>query len=296
MLLTAVDPDLLLYEVKEWNEQREDVLRRMRALATHRSMMRQGGAKLAISNGFASHIYSRFPWDITAKNIPELRDLRRFVTDDISKAEFVAEFSDYEDSSLLPHGITCAIVLTSDTYAIWLDLLVAAIHRQDSLGWQMQVATWAIPIERSGVTELTVAFRHGDVVREEHVSLIWDEESWQQAFATQDAWPDLRLCAERYFLGHSGLRNHPTVRQEPFELEYTDAFWKSVERQPDMHRALIRSVAKLIYGVRDPGLGDEQFGNRRRCRVSDFWRVHYRQEGDKIFLEEFGEHDIGIKA
>ena len=296
MLLTAIDPDLLLYDEIEWNEQREDVWRRMRALTTHRAMMRQDGVKLAISNSFASHIYNRFPWNLTARNIPELRDLRRFVTDDLNKAEFVTEFGDYANSSLSPEGITCTVVLTPDTHAIWLDLLVTAIHRQDSFGWRVQVATWTMPVERTGVTELIVAFRHDDVVREEHVPLVWDDESWQQALATQDAWPDLRLCAERHFLGNSGLRNHPSARREPFELEFTDTFWKSVERQPDMHGALIRSVAKLIYGIRDPGLGDELWGNRRRFRVSDFWRVHYRQVGDRIILEEFGEHDIGIRA
>jgi hypothetical protein len=90
------------------------------------------------------------------------------------------------------------------------------------------------------------------------------------------------------------MRRYPGVRERPIPLECTDAFWKSVDRLEErLRRALIQALTKRAYGILDASLGDEPLGEIRRFRVTDFWRVHYRDQGDRLTLEEFGPHSIG---
>ena len=35
-------------------------------------------------------------------------------------------------------------------------------------------------------------------------------------------------------------------------------------------------------------------GQIRRFRVTTFWRVHYYELDDRLVLEEFGEHNMGL--
>ena len=56
--------------------------------------------------------------------------------------------------------------------------------------------------------------------------------------------------------------------------------------------SMIESLTKRVYGVFE-GLGDEQIErNKRRFRVTYFWRIHYRIEDDHMVLLAFGPHDM----
>ena len=128
------------------------------------------------------------------------------------------------------------------------------------------------------------------------IPLVWDEVSWDASLESQNFWPDLEKCVEIYFRSNPGMQSYRQAREHPVPFTCTDAFWKSVQDycDPTMRRLLIKAIAKKVYGILDSKLNDEPIGDLRRFRVTLFWRVHYRQCGDNIVLEEFGPHDIGL--
>ena len=106
----------------------------------------------------------------------------------------------------------------------------------------------------------------------------------------------MQRCIELHFRTNPGMRDYAEARERPMPFECTDAFWRSVERfcqGEQLRRSLITALTKRAYGILDVSLGDESLGEIRRLRVTDFWRVHYREEGDRLVLEEFGPHSIG---
>jgi len=129
-----------------------------------------------------------------------------------------------------------------------------------------------------------------------HLPLVWDDDSWAIQLVTLEWWPDLSRCVELHFRTNPGMRHYPVAREQPIPFECTDAFWKSVDRfcrDKQKRRSLIEALTKRVYGILDASLGDEPFGEVRRFRVTDFWRVHYREEHDRLVLEEFGPHSMG---
>ena len=92
------------------------------------------------------------------------------------------------------------------------------------------------------------------------------------------------------------MQNYYRVRGQPIPFECTDGFWKSVDDycQPNMRHLLVKAIAKKVYGILDASLHDEPLGQIRRFRVTTFWRVHYYELDDRLVLEEFGEHNMGL--
>ena len=92
--------------------------------------------------------------------------------------------------------------------------------------------------------------------------LVWGAESWARQLASQDTWPDLRSCVELYFMSNPAMRNYTGVREHPIPFEYSESFLRSVEttRDAQLQQALIKALAKKVYGVLDSGLHDEPFG------------------------------------
>ena len=107
----------------------------------------------------------------------------------------------------------------------------------------------------------------------------------------------MHKLADLYYQTNEGLRSHEGQYEEPLAISWTDGFTDSLDefcQEPPLRRALVEAVTKLVHGILDPALGDEQIRDFRRCRVTEFWRVHYRRSQYGISLEQFGPHDRSL--
>lgn len=108
---------------------------------------------------------------------------------------------------------------------------------------------------------------------------------------------ELNELVKAHFAVNPALNTCCDALVQPLEISYTSRFKKDLERYSDLHikKALLESLTKKVYDIKDKGLGDEEFKGHRRFRVTDYWRVNYKVGRDRIQLFEFGPHDIGIK-
>lgn len=299
MLLTALDPALLIYRYPDWRENEEHCLRRFAALALHRRMIRQYGQKLAMSDGFASVIQHDFPWTSDYRGIGELRDLRQFILEDLQRAHNVhTRFSG--TAHIEPAGVVCQHADAADVVDCWKELLCGCVLEALSSEFQPQVATWDTHDvhECNGTLVLATAGGDGRGLTEQHrLPLVWDEDSWAEQLATLDWWPDLHRCVEFCFAANPDMRHHEAARARPLEFECTAAFSRSVDRfcqeEEFIRRSLIKALTKKVYGIQDTGLRDERFRSVRRFRVTRDFRVHYALENDVLVLLDFGHHATG---
>jgi len=247
-----------------------------------------------MTNSFAALTYQSFPCN--AADIPELRDLRLLILEELQRALYV-DPGVAGDVTFEPTGIVCEYVEVPEIIAAWKLLLCGCLDQRMLSQFDPQIATWETVSLRRHSGGIRVIFCNSDgqagaEVRE--FPLVWDKDTWAIQLVTQDWWPDLHLCVELHFSTNPGMRNYPAVREQPIAFECTRAFWRSVNRlcrQADRRR-LIEALAKLVYGIHDASLGLEPIGETWRFRVTDFWRVHCRREADRFVLEEFGPHDI----
>ena len=296
MLLSALDPSLLMYQEQDWRTRQSHFFDRINSLMLHRRVIRQYQQRMAISNEVAALVYKWFPWNAGFKAIAELRDLRQFILEELGRARYIAKTKAAKDISLQPTDLTCGHVGSPTVLDAWKELLCACVEEEANSEFDVQVATWGTPVHLASSQAIIVTVNERAGPEDHCIPLVWDENSWASRLQSQDSWPDLHRCVELYFRANAGMRMHPRARQCPIPFVWTDTFWKSVEDlcQPQMRQLLVKAVAKRVYGILDARLHDEPLGNIRRFRVTDFWRVHYRVLDDKIVLDEFGEHDMGL--
>ena len=259
-------------------------------------MVRKYGQRFVVSQNYLSSVYESFPWNPTYKNIPEMRDLRRFVLEELGKAYWADAEGIQGTTSLRPAGLTCQYVTNSDFWSAWMDLLRSCVASQTTLDFDVQVATWdAQATSGRGQSMVLTVSRQGKTEVHE-LPLIWDQKGWSDQLSAMDVWPDLQKCVELYYLGNSGLQDFAGVRTRPIPFGCTETFVKAARElgRGGVRLSLVKALTKRVYGVLDAGLVDEQFGEIRRLRVTGFWRVHYREVGQRLIFEDFGEHDIGM--
>jgi hypothetical protein len=297
VLLLVFDPALLVYQYEDWQAREPHCFSRFDALSLHRGMIKEYSQKMAMSYTFAALIQQFFPWN-RYRSIGELRDLARFFYEDLQKAEYI-DTKTAGEASLQPTGVVCQYVEVPEVVDAWKGLLCGCVDETVLTEFDPQIATWetASLREHSGSMTLTIHDSEiGASTQAHHLPLVWNDDSWATQLVTQDWWPDLQRCVELRFRTNLGMRDYPEARGKPISFECTDTFWKSVDRfckDERLRRSLIAALTKRVYGILDAGLRDESFGEIRRFRVTDFWRVHYREEGDYLVLEEFGQHSIG---
>ena len=296
MLLSIIDPDLLVYERKHWESDFQQFIERLNTLILHRRFIRAHHQNIAITFELAAIVYEVFPWSSSYRDFPELRDLRLFMTQDLNRVQYVDSVPSQQVSPS-PDGLTCRYVASSSILNAWRSLLGGCAKEQANSEKDFVVATW-IALGNTIDTPFLDVTLSGDIESETHSFLVaWDEGSWANCLASQSPWPDLKECVDLYYLTQPAIRNLPGVKDTPTDFICTDDFWKSVERfcKPNMRQALIKAIAKKVYGVLDAGLHDEPLsGGIRRLRVTEFWRIHYTYNQSVIVFQEFGEHNMGL--
>ncbi len=295
MFLTAFDPDLLIYSEAHWRTRQHCFYKRAGALAEHRDANRYYGQSIAISHELAALVYQSFPWHDSYRSIPELRDLRQFVLEDLGRVCKIMHRPRASEVTFQPEGVTCVKISDDEVIELWKDLLAVCLDREVALGVDFQIATWPSAIVTSGCDHLRLSIFCQSACESHRIPLVWSGASWKRRLRFRDFWPDLHRCVELYSqasIAGLGTRGSKT----PVAFDCTDDFWKSVSKfcQPTMRHRLIKAVSKKVHGIHDATLGDERIGSLRRFRVTKFWRVHYRDLGDRIVLDEFGPHDMGI--
>ena len=295
MLLSALDPALLIYQQEHWETRQPHVMSRLKALTMHRSLVKRYGQQIGISNEMAALVYEYFPWNTEYKAIAELLDLRTFIFEDLAKAHYVSATIESHEILIEPGDLTCVYVDSRPIEDAWKELLHACIEAESDSGFDAQVATWEEPVRSAEPRSVAVKTTSGTGSEGHYIPLVWDDDSWARRMDSQDSWPDLQLCVELYFKANSGMQNYPQARELPAPFECTESFWKSVDDfcHPGMRQLLVKAIAKRVYGILDSKLHDEPLGNLRRLRVNYFWRVHYVESDGKIIFVEFGPHDIG---
>ena len=288
MLHSAIDPALLVYDEEHWRTEQKHFFDRLGVLTLHRRFLRKHGQRTVTSYELVSILSQSFPWKT---RVSELQDLRQFILEDWTRAEYLE--SGRPGSIILePDDLTCRFVDDPAVLDAWKKLLLSCANEQQSSEFDAQVATWNVDDSLNQAQSLTIT-----VESESHrLPLVWNEEGWAKQLASQDAWPNLHNCVLLYFTPNPSMRNYVGVRDQPIPFQCTDSFQKSIEDigQKQLQQALVKAIAKRVYGVLDAGLHDEPFGEMRRFKVTDFWRVNYRDFGDSLLLEEFGPHDIGM--
>ena len=298
MLFSLLDPDLIIYEPDIWSSKEQQFWARIEALTLHRRFIRSNNLQIAISNELAAAVYDAFPWSETYRHIDDLRDLRQFVYEDLGRACYLA-CSEQDESEVEPEGATCHFVKNEATLDNWKSLLARCVEKEVSSESDFHIAT--IATSNAGPSHsLRVTLRKENGSLSHQFPLISNENHWTDILASVDAWPDLAKCVEQYFLANPGMQRLQGIRNPPDHFACTDSFLRSVNRlctSTNTRQALIKAIAKRVYGVLDPGLHDEFLtggGGTRRFRVTEFLRIHYRNVDGIIVLEQFGEHDIGL--
>lgn len=298
MILTVIDPALLVYDFEDLDAGRSCCIERLDALTNHREVIKKYSLRIAVSASFVDFILSLFPWRQSGNNM--LRDLREFTLFDLQKAYYVDTDEDVE-LEISPEGILCQHVECQNLVDAWHQTLVGCINAANSNQFTPNIATWACPsivplIELIIVVPIAVQTdkaRHGY-----SVPLVWDNESWASQLVNEDWWPDLHLMVELTFITNTAIRKHPHTRAKPIDFDCSDRFWQSANSfccEDCTRRSLVKALTKLIYGLRDKGLGWEPVKGRSgiyRFKVTRSARVHCHMEGEKVIIDEIGPHGI----
>jgi hypothetical protein len=288
----TIDPDLVIFAPSDWATGGGRFSERIDTLLFHRSLMIRFDLRLLLSSSYAALISESFPWEASASTIPELRDLRQFVFDDLSRA-------------LIAEDCRCHIEIGC------LDGKVCCMNRTDAAYLAIQTTLHSTSNKLASIASLPPSFRsshptsveltpHCAVIPEatgqRSFPIVYDEQSWATFLSGVDWWPDVARAVFVVFHANSSMRSYFAVRKTPLSVVVTEKFQKSVEhycRNTALRYALIEAITKKCYGILDTGLGDESLGAIRRFRVTKFWRVHYSESSGAITLDEFGPHSIG---
>lgn len=295
MLLTAIDPDLLIYDEHDWQTRQEHFFQRVNALSLHRSLNREYGQRIAMSDELVAIVYQAFPWSHTYRGVAELRDLRQFILEELGRVYTISSPAVADSVTLRPEDLTCGRSSVPGVRESWRTLLRTCIGLEDTSEVGLQVATWPLVVQEAECEELFVSIVCQSKNVDYRLPLVWDTASWHSRLGFQDFWPDLHKCVDSY--AQSNFARYESRRTRvALSFDCTDKFSRSVVRlcQPPIRHLLIKALAKKVHGIHDVRLHDEALGELRRFRVTRFWRVHYRDLGERILLHEFGPHDMGL--
>ena len=293
MPLAALDPVMLVYQ--DWPHERDACRRRISSLVLHRQLAREYSVSIAMSSRLCATVIAYFPWEAARSGVDELRDLREMLFQDLARVPMLDEGEECE-SEVLGKDLTSEV--TNDPLLLdsWHKLLASCIL----VTRENQDTAWVAICDERGdgqrAAQLTILSASDLSPQTYALPLVWDEETWAEQVSSLNLWPDLDLMVRLHLAKSTHIRSlaaHPLLSISP-----APQFRKDLEReceQPHLREALVRSLTKLACGIRDKGLGDEEFKSVRRFRVTREYRVHYRREGDTLVLLEFGTHDIGIK-
>ncbi len=300
MLLSALDPALFVFVPDDWASRTPHCFVRCSALLMHRAMTREYGQRMATSEQLVSLAFQLWPWTPRANQIPELRDIRRFILEDLQKAKWVRPQMGGE-LSIEPINVGCEHIGDSPEVArAWRELLQGCLADHITARFDLQIATWKSPGLRGIPSAIRIVIRASTKMAEDgghRIPLVWDEDTWYSQLATQDWWPDLERCTRICFLTTPSMQRHPSAASPPMPLQCTERFWQSLQRpcrDRTLRRALVKALTKRRYGILDASLGDEAIGSLRRFRVTKYWRVHYEIDIDheRLVLQQFGGHDM----
>jgi len=302
MLISVIDPALIIFENEDWKNRKDHCYRRLEKLSLHLSIIRDEGIILIVSDEFLCHIWDNFPWNLSNGVIPELRDIREVILYAFERARRIkCKSSDRIEFS--PDNIVCLHIASEKVIQSWKELVYGILAGEETRNDSPVISTWNPKSSSDEIPASLAVFivtRDGDSSENYSIPLAWDKESWDIQLAKEEYWPDIDRCVDNHYKKNTSLRLHPMARKERIPFECTKKFTKSLfrycEKNGDLRNSFIEALAKRVYGILDESLGDEHFGDIgdiRRFRVTNFWRVHYTIHKDKIILEEFGTHDIG---
>ena len=287
---------LYLYtDSKTWEKRLPHWQSRTHALVIHRRAARLQNHRFGVTEAFVAKLYESFPWSSDFRHIGELQDLRQFIFQDLAKALYV-DIPNSERLVLSPNDPTCRYVENLDIVCAWKALLHGCIEDEASLTSELCIATWESPSFSEAGDSMTLTVYDGTRENDYEIYLLWNDTCWIKRTDCLDAWPNLEECVNLYFMTNAAMQDYHGVRTSPVPFDCTDRFWSTTNDlcQPQMRLMLVKAIAKKVYGILDAGLRDEAVGNIRRFRVTRFWRIHYRELGGRIVLDEFGEHDMGL--
>ena len=299
MLLSVFDPALLIYNYEDWQARVRHCFERFEALTLHRRFAREYEQKIAMSLEFASLIIQSFPWNEDFNDISELRDLRLFILQELARTFYIG-IQTGKNVTLNPTGVLCHYVNSTEVNDAWKNLLCSSIDETITDQFPPQIATWETTAvrEHSGPVTITIYDSNtGELIQEYDLPVVWDDESWARQLVIQEWWPNLGRCVELHFKTNPSMKNYPGVRERPVPFECTPTFLRTADRfcqTQQLRRSLIEALTKRVYGILDASLGDEPLRGKRRFRVTDFWRVHYRLKDGRLVLEKFGPHDMDL--
>jgi len=284
-LSAVIDPSLLVFRFPNWRDGSDDWDERRDALVQHVSVLRRFQVPCIATVDFLNVVLSRQPWAESIDRMPELRDLRLFVTGELAKANFI-EPRDLGPLSVSPVDSMCRHV-EGDMELIrsWHELLSAVLDEPIVLAlWPSSAC--------AGSCLIHVEAPEAGVSRT--VPGVSDEESWAATIPSfVDYWPDLERLVDLECMATPALRTARMV--STMRLRLLDGFLDSVIGagvDAATRGALVRVVAKRLCGVVDAGMGNEKVGAFWRMRASDYWRIHYELDGDELVLRRFGPHRL----
>ena len=295
MFQTTIDPDLLIYQEQQWRSDNVQCLLRLQALTNHRRFIAANGLQILISNEIAHFVYCTFPWNNDFGIVAELQDLKVFLYNDLASAKFIDARVQANTINLDPPDLTCVDTGITEIAAAWRKMLCVCVEVEEESEMEFVIATWNRPHKNQDRSSLTILIDKRCGVSEHLIPLAKSEENWVSRVDCLEYWPDIERCVQHYFaVNYENLNRY---RGDFSGLGWTDKFMESVMRHCEnyLRIKLIRAITKKFYGITDGSLRDEVFKSHRRFRVDYSWRVHYRQIGDRIILDEFGSHDMGIK-
>lgn len=294
MLLTALDPDVMFFDNDDCRLGSRCFDERLTALFLHRDCVAAFDLRIAVSDEYLGQLWAA----PTEKQKP--RDLMMFYYDFLSRYQRVVTPVPTEAATIDPGHAVCHYYRDGAISAAFERLLgcCAAVTANEGLGFQ--IGTWPSQvIAQDGMESVVIAVASdGEPVRQATAHLVWSESRWAAQLNRIDWWwPDLQKLVDLHYRTDPGLQAVEGQYEEPLSFSWTDGFRASLEefcRDPALRRSLVEATTKLVHGILDAALGDEQIRDFRRFRVTRFWRVHYRRLGDEIVLDQFGPHDRGL--
>lgn len=297
MLLNIFDPALLVYRYQDLANQLHHCFTRLEALTLHRQMIRQWGLQTAMSQALISLLWQHFAQSTPHGN--QLHDLRDFMFQDMQRATIIDVQDQTPQPTLSPPSILCGCVQDNNVVQAWLGLVSACLNNPPHTNCSPQIPTWRSHEVTHWPQVITVIVANSDAPSPSQPSpipLVWDEDSWFSQLAAISWWPDLEKCVQVHMKTNQAIRTHPCCTDSPLPFTCEPPFLDSLARycsSKQLQRQLVKALTKLVYGVHDAGLGLERMQQQKlRFRVSDFWRVHGRDQNGQLILDMFGPHDI----
>jgi len=303
MYLSVIDPDLLVYDPQDFEFEASktgitSAVTRMDALSLHRKMIREYDFRIAITQAFFGAIMEKFPWNV--KDDYNFRDFKNFILQDLSRRTYYVDPVEFKELVITPSGVVCNCVECASTINTWEQLLIGCAENVKSNSFKSNVATWDNP--NAGCSqEDSITIEYSDD-QKAHIVYIFptvnNENNWYRYLAGLDWWPDLRICVRLFWKTELYYNVHQNVYDKPISFECSTRFLSRLEQlctDNAIRERLIHQLTKLLYGIRDEGLGHEPIKGRTghyRFRISGSMRVHYFKSRGCIILDNIGPHDL----